>query len=492
MKTINLIFPNQLFENSELLNPEYDHYIIEEFLFFNHYNFHKQKIYFHRCSMKNYFDILKSQSLNVFYINSYEKNSDIREFISTINPQKVQIIKCLNPEDNYLERRLSESSHKKGLKIQFYNNPAFINKREDLTEFFRKDKKKLFQTSFYKSERLRLNVLIDNDQKPKGGKWTYDDMNREKYPKNKSTPKITFSNTTKNHEEAVLYVNKYFKTNNGQLNKDFIYTTDFDSAKSWYQQFLKNRFDEFGPYEDALLKEKSIINHSILSPIINSGLISPDYIVHKTLEYYQKNNIRLNSCEGFIRQIIGWREFIRGVYLCKGVEERTKNFWGFKRKIPSSFYDGTTGIEPVDDTIKKINSSAYANHIERLMIIGNFMLLCEFDPDEVYRWFMELFIDAYDWVMVPNVYGMSQFADGGLMSTKPYISSSNYILKMSDYKKGYWCKIWDGLFWNFMDKQRAFFIKNPRMRMLISSFDKMDISKRETHLITADNFLKNL
>ena len=289
-----------------------------------------------------------------------------------------------------------------------------------------------------------------------------------------------------------MYVNKYFKTNNGQLNKDFIYPTDFDSAKSWYQQFLNNRFDEFGPYEDALLKEKSIINHSILSPIINSGLISPDYIVHKTLEYYQKNNIRLNSCEGFIRQIIGWREFIRGVYLCKGVEERTKNFWGFKRKIPSSFYDGTTGIEPVDDTIKKINSSAYANHIERLMIIGNFMLLCEFDPDEVYRWFMELFIDAYDWVMVPNVYGMSQFADGGLMSTKPYISSSNYILKMSDYKKGYWCKIWDGLFWNFMDKQRAFFIKNPRMRMLISSFDKMDISKRETHLITADNFLKNL
>ena len=119
------------------------------------------------------------------------------------------------------------------------------------------------------------------------------------------------------------------------------------------------------------------------------------------------------------------------------------------------------------------------------------MLLCEFDPDEVYRWFMELFIDSYDWVMVPNVYGMSQFADGGLMSTKPYISSSNYILKMSNYKKGDWCKT-DALFWNFMDKQRDFFLKNPRMRMLISSFDKMDISKRETHLITADNFLKTL
>ena len=126
------------------------------------------------------------------------------------------------------------------------------------------------------------------------------------------------------------------------------------------------------------------------------------------------------------------------------------------------------------------------------MILGNFMLLCEFDPDEVYQWFMEVFIDAYDWVMVPNVYGMSQFADGGLMSTKPYISSSNYILKMSNYKKGEWCKIWDALFWNFMDKQRSFFLKNPRMRMLVSSFDKMDNAKKENYLITADNYLKNL
>ena len=164
----------------------------------------------------------------------------------------------------------------------------------------------------------------------------------------------------------------------------------------------------------------------------------------------------------------------------------------FNRKIPNSFYNGDTGIEPIDDTIKKINNSAYANHIERLMIIGNFMLLCEFEPNEVYKWFMEMFIDSYDWVMVPNVYGMSQFSDSGMMSTKPYISSSNYILKMSNYKKGDWCKIWDSLFWNFMDKQRDFFIKNPRMRMLVSSFDRMEESKRTSLLKTADEYLKTL
>ena len=259
-----------------------------------------------------------------------------------------------------------------------------------------------------------------------------------------------------------------------------------------FEDFLKNRFDEFGPYEDAVVKEKSILNHSVLSPLINSGLISPNFIIEKSIEYYNKKNIRLNSCEGFIRQIIGRREFIRGVYIAVGSKERVKNFWNFKRKIPSSFYFGDTGIEPIDDTIKKINKSAYANHIERLMIIGNFMLLCEFDPDEVYRWFMEMFIDSYDWVMVPNVYGMSQFSDAGMMSTKPYISSSNYILKMSNYKKGDWCKIWDSLFWNFMDKQRDFFVKNPRMRMLISSFDKMEETKKITLLETADNYLKSL
>ena len=491
MKPINLIFPNQLFKSSELLEVKnLRHFIIEENLFFHHYNFHKQKIFFHRCSMRNYYDFLKNKNFEVYYINSYDDNSDIRKFIKNLDNDEVDLIKCIDPEDNYLERRLKESCKKQNIKIEIFNNPAFINTKEDLGTFFRKDKKKLFQTSFYKSERVRLNILIESNQKPVGGKWTYDELNREKYPKNKETPEIEFSNRTKNHKEALDYVNKHFNNNNGELNEDFIYPTDFETAEKWLEQFLNIRFDEFGPYEDAVLKEKSIINHSILSPLMNSGLISPKIIVDKTIEYYRSNNIRINSCEGFIRQIIGWREFIRGVYICKGVEERTKNFWGFKRKIPDSFYDGTTGIEPVDDTIKKINHTAYANHIERLMIVGNFMLLCEFDPDEVYRWFMELFIDSYDWVMVPNVYGMSQFADGGLMSTKPYISSSNYILKMSNYKKGDWCKIWDALFWNFMDKQRDFFIKNPRMRMLISSFDKMDISKRETHLITADNFLK--
>ena len=252
------------------------------------------------------------------------------------------------------------------------------------------------------------------------------------------------------------------------------------------------RFHEFGIYEDSIVKEENFLNHSLLSPLINVGLLNPMEVIQKAIDFSENNGIPINSTEGFVRQILGWREFIRGVYHVKGSEERTRNFWNFSRKIPSSFYEGTTGIPPVDDVIKKVLNTGYAHHIERLMILGNFMVLCEFDPDEVYQWFMELFIDAYDWVMVPNVYGMSLFADGGLMSTKPYISSSNYIMKMSNYSRGEWQASWDGLFWAFMDKHREFFLKNPRLGMLIRTFGKMTPETKEKHLKNAEEFLKKM
>ena len=226
--------------------------------------------------------------------------------------------------------------------------------------------------------------------------------------------------------------------------------------------------------------------------MLNVGLLTPQYIIDEALQFASNNEIPINSLEGFIRQIIGWREFIRAVYELKGKEERIKNYWGFTRKIPPSFWNGTTGIEPIDDTIKKVLETGYCHHIERLMVLGNFMLLCEFDPNEVYRWFMELFIDAYDWVMVPNVYGMSQFADGGLMATNPYISGSNYLMKMRDYKKGEWQTIWDGLFWRFMDTHRTFFLQNPRLGMLVRTFDKMQLSKQQVHLANAEKFINAL
>ena len=490
MKEIIIILPNQLYEKSDILNKNFPIYLIEEFLFFKHFNFHKQKLIFHRSSMKNYQNFLIKKGYDLNYINSNNKLSDIRILIQNLS-KSIKKIHIIDPDDYWIEKRIKNGCKKNNLSLKIYENPSFINTKKSLNTFFKDNKVKFFHTSFYKDQRKKLNILIKNGE-PLGGKWSYDDENRKKYPKNKDTPKVNYPKSNTSHSEAIEYVNNNFSNNLGEINKEIIYPNNFISSKKWFQNFLKTRFEEFGIYEDAILKKESILNHSVLSPLINSGLLLPQYVISESLKFYKKNNIPINSFEGFIRQIIGWREFIRGVYTVKGKYERTKNYWSFKRKIPISFYDGTTGIEPIDNTIKKINKTAYSNHIERLMIIGNFMLLCEFDPDEVYRWFMELFIDSYDWVMVPNVYGMSQFADGGLMSSKPYISSSNYILKMSNYKKGEWCTIWDSLFWNFLNKQRDFFIKNPRMKMLLNSYDKMDKIKKEKISHIAKEFLSNL
>ena len=294
------------------------------------------------------------------------------------------------------------------------------------------------------------------------------------------------------YEESRAYVDKNFSTNIGQLTANALYPTNFKASQQWFQQFLEQRFLEFGTYEDAIVAENAILNHSVLTPMLNVGLLTPANVIEQSIAFAKTNNIPINSLEGFVRQIIGWREFIRGIYESRGSDERTRNFWGFTKKIPTSFYDGTTGIYPIDQTIKKTLETGYCHHIERLMVLGNFMLLCEFDPDEVYRWFMELFIDSYDWVMVPNVYGMSQFADGGLMATKPYISGSNYLMKMSNYKKGEWQAIWDGLFWRFMDTHRSFFKQNPRLGMLVAMFDKMPQEKKEVHISNAEHYLQNL
>jgi deoxyribodipyrimidine photolyase-related protein len=492
MKEINLIFPHQLFESSPMIENGHAVILVEEFLFFRQYKFHQQKIALHRASMKKYADHLKHLSIDCTYIESHEKESDIRELIKKLDQDGIKKICCIDPTDNWLGKRIKQATDERGIELEMHENLLFLNTKDDLSSFFKPTKKNFYQSTFYKNERKKRKILLDIQEQPVGGKWSFDQENREKYPKQKTPPQIDFPEKSTYHQEAFQYVKKYFADHPGTLENAPIWPIDYASSKEWLKQFLINRFDEFGPYEDAIVKDAPYINHSVLTPMLNVGLIRPQEVIEAALKYAEQNNTRMNSVEGFIRQIIGWREFIRGMYEVKGGEQRTKNFWGFHRKIPASFYKGTTGIEPVDQTIQSVLKRGYCHHIERLMILGNFMLLCEFDPDEVYRWFMELFIDAYDWVMVPNVYGMSQFADGGLMSTKPYISGSNYIRKMSNYNKGAWHETWDGLFWRFMHVHRHFFSSNPRLGLLLGTLDRMDDSKLEKHLSTAEEFLSAL
>ncbi len=493
MKSTNLIFPHQLFQDSPLFDSSSSYYLVEEYLFFKQYPFHKQKIAFHRASMKQYAAFLRNEkNIEAHYINAHETIADVRMLIPFLKKQGVTHINYIDPTDNWLQKRIEEGCLENTISTRIFESPLFLNSKEELRAFFRKDKKKYHQTSFYTEQRKKRNILITVDGKPEGGKWTFDSENRKKYPANKIAPAIQYPESDSYYEEAKQYVERYFSTHLGSLTPYSLYPTNFKATAWWLQQFFEQRFNNFGAYEDAIVAEISILNHSVLSPMLNTGLVTPSEVINACLSYAAENEIPINSTEGFVRQIIGWREFIRGIYEARGTEERTRNFWNFKKKIPRSFYDGTTGIPPIDKTIKKVLKTGYCHHIERLMILGNFMLLCEFDPDDVYKWFMELFIDAYDWVMVTNIYGMSQFADGGLMATKPYISGSNYLMKMSNYKKGAWQATWDGLFWRFMHVHRDFFLANPRLGMLVRMFDKMPKEKQDANLENARLYMNKL
>lgn len=491
MKNTGILFPNQLFEENPLLGSCDEIYLIEEALFFTQYPFHKQKLVFHRASMKQYEEFLNKKKKHVFYIESSDDRCDIRKLISYLKKQGAAVIEYIDPTDDWLLKRLTDSCKKSSIKAICHSSPLFINTPEENTSFFR-GRARMFQTDYYIHQRKSRKILIDKEGKPAGGQWSFDAMNRNKFPKNQKSPRLPSCKPSAAFKEAVRYVEENFSDNYGDTEGPIVYPISFAEAKNWLDEFLNERFGKFGEYEDAMVTTEIVLHHSVLTPMLNVGLITPEYVLDTCLEYAKNHEVPINSTEGFLRQLMGWREFIRAVYELKGTEERTRNYWGFTRSIPESFWTAQTGIIPFDNTLRKVLSTGYCHHIERLMVLGNFMLLCEFDPDEVYRWFMTLFIDAYDWVMVPNVYGMSQFADGGLMATKPYISGSNYLMKMSDFPKGDWQQTWDALFWRFMHVHRDFFLQNPRLGMLVKTFDKMSSERRSLHLQHAERFLKSL
>ncbi len=480
---IVLVFPHQLFEHNnclEKIKKEKDFvFLVEDYLYFREFKFHKQKLLLHRASMKCYEKQLLDLGFQVNYIES-EKLQNRKSLGKVLDSYKVKKVFCYSIVDNWLEKDLTEASKKYNFEIEFLDTPMFINSSKENIDFFEvKNKgKRPFMKTFYEWQRKRLKILMDENGKPVGDKYSFDAENRKKLPKNYHEPENVLwekafgkDNSNKDYiSKAALYVQKEFKGNYGNV-ESFNYAINSDGAKKVLKNFLENKLDNFGTYEDAISENFNNINHSVLTPYLNIGLITPAQVIAETLLYVKDNskNITINNLEGFIRQIIGWREFMRAMYEIHGTKMRTGNFFNHVKKLEDNWWTGETGYYPIDNTIKKVSSTAYNHHIERLMVIGNFMLLSEYAPDDVYKWFMEMYIDSYDWVMVPNVYGMSQFADGGVFATKPYISGSNYILKMSDYKKdGVWDKKWDELFWSFLKKHKEFFSKNIRFRMLLS------------------------
>ena len=368
-----LVFPHQLYKKHPGLKLDPRRVaLIEDSLLFGdaHYpaKFHKQKLWLHRATMKRYAADLEEKGHEVVYCD-HDDSADSLEghlrqlFRSSMLPPKS--FATIDPVDFMLRKRLDRFCSRIGIRIEYLPNPGFLNSTQE-NETYRSGKKRWFMADFYKWQRQRMGILLDEDGKPVGGKWSFDEDNRKKVPKKLLTeiPQISKPKFADVEQQAKQYVEEKYADNPGSLERLY-YPTTQPAAASWLKHFLKHRFENFGVYEDAIVQGESWLWHSVLTPMLNVGLLTPDQVVKEALKFADANEVPLNSLEGFVRQVIGWREFIRATYEDHGVEMRTTNHWGHHRQMPSSFYDASTGMLPIDDTIERIVDTGYCHHIER-------------------------------------------------------------------------------------------------------------------------------
>lgn len=457
---ISLILPVHLYEKSPLYEKNRKIFLVEDSIFFKDkrrlLNNNKCKLVYHRATMKYHYNKL-SKKYNCEYIDY----SPIEKWIKKL--KNVKKIHVHEPMDRLWMNLFEKECKKNKIDYVIYDTLSFLTTYNDLLEYKKiEPPKRITHTSFYSFQRKRLNILMKNG-KPLGGRLTYDIYNRKPLPKNN---KFTFfePKEVKNKyvKEAQEYINKLFPDNYGD-GKIYFPITHIQSKKS-FQIFLNKRFQYFGEYQDAMDKDNNFLFHSLISPMINIGLISPKYVIDEVLKKYNGKNI--NDVEGYIRQVIGWREFSRYLYLFH-YDRMKNNFFGHKNKLTKEFYEGTTGIPIVDKSIKDGFKYGYLHHILRLMVVGTYMNLCQIEPDEIYKWFMEFAIDSYDWVMTNNVYSMILYGDGGRISTKPYISTTNYLNKMSNFPRGTWEEIWNSKYREFVKKHKKKLMKIPRIKLFL-------------------------
>ncbi len=469
--------------------------MVEDHGIATHYQYHKLRVLHQFVSMREFRDHLIHKGLEVIYFEYPDslklgKNSFFERLSLVTKEHDIKTLKTARIPDVSFREQLIAWGKATQVNVVFITSPQFLISDEYFAKYLGKYKKP-FMKNFYEGVRKDHQILLDKNKEPEGGQWSFDSENRKRLPKSIQIPLLPVYK--RSHHQSVVHslVQVNFAKNPGNLpalDADLWIPTNRKDALLFLKAFLLERFSHFGPYEDSITSDSDFVFHSALSPLINIGLLSAAEVIQQAITHGKMNKVPIESLEGFVRQIVGWREFIHGIHQNFYEEQARKNFFNHQRLMKSCWYDGTTGLPPVDDAIKKANRLGYNHHIERLMILSNCMLLTEINPTAVHRWFMEMFLDSYEWVMGPNVYGMSQFSDGGIFATKPYISGSNYILKMSHYAKGPWCDIWDGLYWSFISKNIGFFEKNPRLSMMPRQLLRMDPARKSRLFSLAQNF----
>lgn len=491
-KILRIILGNQLFPIEEYNSETSRTYFMAESRdLCEHFRYHKHKIILFLANMRHYAEELKKNNCKVHYepLEDDTQSTFVTKLKKFLQNNSFSHIEIYEIEDKFFELELLELFNSLKIEITQIPSPMFLSSRENFKAYL-KSSKRPFMRTFYERERKRFKILV-NKGEPEGGKWSFDDENRKALDTSIYIPSLPLINTDKVTQKVIEIVEKNFSTHPGEASAYWM-PTNRNEWLSWLDNFIEERLELFGPYQDALSDRDPFLFHSVISPAINMGVITPGEVVSKTIAAYKKKKLPLNSVEGFIRQVIGWREFIRGVYQNFSDKEESTNFWKHENKLTQHWYKGNFGIPPLDEAIQKSIQWGYLHHIERLMIIGNMMTLLEIHPQEAHKWFMELFVDSSDWVMGPNVYGMALFSDGGIFATKPYICGSNYYRKMGKYPTGEWCDVVDGLYWSFIDKHSDFFKKNPRLSMMVRTLDKMDGKRKKLIYSAAKNFKEKI
>jgi deoxyribodipyrimidine photolyase-related protein len=417
-----VILPHQLFDKKELPSPKETTITLWEHpQYFTKWKYNKKRLMLHIASMSYYKDYLKKAKYTVKYIKHNEKFTPKGKYTIFDPIDKINLPNNAN--------------------VEMYESPNFLLTEEDYTKY-RKKTDKFFFNAFYMWGKKIIDVIPNIKSQDKD--------NRKKMPKGMKIPPLPKMTQQENGylTEAKKRVEKEFSNNYGNCD-NFHFPITHKSAKKWLDNFIKCKFDKFGPYQDYIDKNNEYLFHSVLAATINIGLLNPTDIIEVMEKYRKKNPIPMNSYEGYIRQLF-WREYQRYCYIY--FDFKNLNYFGNSKKLTKSWYDGTLGVPPVDDAIKTAFETGYLHHINRLMVVGNFMNLSELNPWEGFKWFMEFSCDSYEWVMHQNVLDMVFFISGGKTMRRPYISTSNYVLKMSNYSKGDWSNTWDEMYRKFVDK----------------------------------------
>ena len=488
-----VLFGNQLFANRVAAEVGADTvFMVESEGMCRQYAAHRHKLVLVLSAMRSKADALRSAGYEVAYtkLESGDGRTYWEILAAYLDAHPHDEVAHFETASPLADARLRRVCEERGVFRRTFPSPMFLTSREAFDEY-RAGHKRLFMADFYRWQRKRLAVLLDEQGDPLGGKWSFDEENRKKLPKGLVPPNVPSPAWTSHTRELVRLVDERFREHPGKASDFWLPTTE-PQAEEWLHAFVDERFALFGDYEDALSSKHGFIFHSVLSPMMNIGLLTPQHVLDVVLRRAGEARAPLNSLEGFVRQVIGWREFVHGVWNTLPKEHWAQNFWGHERRLTKHWYDGTTGIPPLDDAICRARATGYGHHIERLMVLGNLMLLCRIEPKEAYGWFMEMFVDSADWVMAPNLYGMALFSEGGAFTTKPYVCGSSYLRRMSDYSKGPWCDVVDGLYWSFIDDHRDFFEQNARSKVMLRALERIDHARRDRIFRLAREFIERV